>query len=132
MFFFLNVMVTSGKIRPTFRRKKGKFDKQVFIVTKIIVLCGKGSRELLVKCDLKLFYFARSNMDFCFFFCTFLPIMTCNCLSKLTTLHQIHKLESRRVDFFMLCSLLFIVSFAILDLKRGVLNDSVTVISFTF
>lgn len=61
-------MVTSGKISPTFRRKKGKFDNQVFIETKIIVLCGKRSRELLVKCDLKLFYFARSNMDFIFLY----------------------------------------------------------------
>ena len=80
--------------------KKGKFDNQVFIETKIIVLCGKRSRELLVKSDLKLFYFARSNMDLCFFFCTFLPIITCNCLSKLITLHQRHKLESRRFDYF--------------------------------
>ena len=69
--FFLNVMVTSGKISPTFRRKKGQFDNQVFIETKIIVLCGKRSRELLVKCDLKLFYFARSNMDLCFIFLYF-------------------------------------------------------------
>lgn len=61
-------MVTSGKISPTFRRKKGKFDNQVFIETKIIVLCGKRSRELLVKSDLKLFYFARSNMDFFLYF----------------------------------------------------------------
>lgn len=96
--FFLNVMVSSGKISSTFRRKKGKFDNQVFIETKITVLCGKRSREWNAtwNCSTLL-----DRTWICVsFFCTFLPIMTCNCLSKLITLHQRHKLESRRFDYF--------------------------------